>query len=163
MGAVVRLPYHYPATGWFAFGCAVLGGFGLLAGGFAAAGVASMAQRGPSGAMFGIVGGMALIAAVFVGGSAWYWTRIRALDRQRGEYGIVLADGDLASTDWDPFRPRRVSFRLADVESATEGVYRGAPFVRVLTVRDERYSLPMVRLRGADRDRLRQVLGIRRP
>jgi hypothetical protein len=33
----------------------------------------------------------------------------------------------------------------------------------VLTVRDERYSLPMVRLRGADRDRLRQVLGIRRP
>lgn len=156
----MHLRYHYASTGWFAVGCLTLGAFGLLGAGFALAGLDSMRRRGPSVTMLAIVGVMALMAGAFIGSAAWYWTKVRALDRERDTYGITLESGVLVSRDWDPWRVREVRVQLDQITSAVQGSYKGRPFVRIVTADGQRVALPANRLSGDDIRRLRAALGI---
>lgn len=154
------LRYHYASTAWFAVACVTLGAFGLVGAGFALAGLDSMRRRGTSGTMLAIVGVMALIAGAFLGGAIWYWTRVRALDRDRDAYGITFEPGVLVSRDWDPWRVREIRVQLDQIVSAEQGSYKGRSFVRIVTADGQRVALPARRLSGDDIRRLRAALGI---
>lgn len=154
------LRYHYASTAWFAVACVTLGAFGLVGAGFAVAGLESMRRRGPSVAMLAIVGVMALMAAAFIGGAAWYWSKVRALDQARDTFGITFEPGVLVSRDWDPWRVREVRVQLDQIVSAEQGSYKGRSFVRIVTADGQRVVLPARRLSGDDIRRLRAALGI---